>query len=556
MSASATDEHVEPVETRVPLEELIAKLSEPGALVDGEQAEVVQTHISVVFLAGNRAWKVKKPIRLWSLLDYGTVVARKHWCEEEVRLNRRLAPDLYRGVVPITREGDALAIGGSGEVVEHAVEMRRIPEGLTLRDQLEAETLTQDAVENVARRLAAFGEAHRIEGEAAKNGLPSRFGQVMRRNFTGSSGGVPDPFPASVHDGLRGRIVRRLAQSRERIRKRVRDGLMVDGHGDIRLEHVLATDGRIEIIDCCEFTERLRHVDPLSDAAFLAMELALFDRADLAHAFERTYLDAAGDPDGAALLPLYRAYRAHVRAMVNEVTCREPELSDAARTEKGLAARRCLALAWTFARAGSPPPLLVMRGAAGTGKSWLASRIAPWLGAEVVRSDVVRKGLLGLAVTDRPDADERKVVYGPEMHARTYAAILERGRESLLRGRPTILDATYVRRSSRDDARALADELGSPFAVVDAHADEVVIRRRLEARAAKGTDASDADWAIYAAQARAMDPIGDEEEAYIARADTEAPPEMCVLPLLAVLEAQVDARREPLGPDPAYGRDA
>jgi hypothetical protein len=546
------------VEARVPIEALIESLSRPGAIVPGEAAEVVQTHISVVFLAGDRALKVKKPMRLWGLLDYGTVALRKHWCEEEVRLNRRLAPEVYRGVVPITRRDEELAVGGDGQVVEHAVEMTRIPRGVTLRERLEAGTLTAKTLAEVGRRLAAFAAEHPLDGQEAHNALPSAFAYVVRRNLRGSAGGVPATFPAAVHDGLRARLVRRIAAARGVLRRRVAGGRAIDGHGDIRLEHVLLQEGRIEVIDCCEFSERLRHVDALSDAAFLSMDLAVRGRPDLAVAFERAWLEAARDPDGALLLPLYRAYRAQVRAMVDEQTLRKPELTEDVRRAKALGARRCMALAWSNARAGAPAPIVVMRGAAGTGKSWLASALAPWLRAEVVRSDVVRKALLGLAPTDRPSAAARKAVYGPEMHARTYASMLERARTFNELGRPVLLDATYVRRDSRDAVRSLAHELGAPFAIVDVTCDPAVVARRIRERAARDDDASDAGIEVHEAQVREMDPLGPRAEAPFATTfDTEHDaPEEAVLPLLEVLEAQVDARTEPLGPDPLAKKEA
>lgn len=529
---------------------LIDALSRPGALAPGETPEVVQTHISVVFLTREHAIKIKKPIRLWGFLDYGSLAARTHWCEEEVRLNRRLAEGIYLRVGRITRQDDGLALDGDGPLVEPCVVMRRLPRGATFLERLEADTLTAADLETTARHLAAFQAAHRLEGDDARGGLPSRLGRTMRANFQGSAHGMPDPFPTAVHEGLRTRIFRRLWREKARIRERVASGRMTDGHGDIRLEHVVALEDGIGIMDCCEFTPTLRHVDPLSDAAFLSMDLIVHGRPELADAFERAYLDAADDhADAPFLLPLYRAYRAHVRAMVDEQSLRGAEVPDDVKARKALGARRTLATAWTQSRAGAVPPVIVLRGPSGVGKSWLASHVGPWLRAEIVRSDVVRKELLGVDPTWRPTPEEKREVYGKAMHERTYHAVMERARDALARGRAAILDATYLRRHTRDEVRAFARIVGAPYAVLDVTCEPEVVRQRLVERARQGDDASDADQAIYDEMLRTAEPLeGDELDLYATHA-SGTPPELCMLPLLDVLEAQLDAGHERLGPE-------
>lgn len=545
-----TPESEEPIESRVALDALIAGLSAPGAIERGERAEVIQTHISVVFLAGKRAIKVKKPLRLWGFLDYGTVEQRRRMCEREVELNKRLAHDIYRGVVPITSDSGALRVDGGGEVVEYAVEMLRLPRGTTMLERLESGSLTAGELERAGLRLAEFHAANRLDPTQARGGLPSRLAHVLQRNMRASREGVPTPFPAAVHDGLHVRLIRRLALVRKPIRRRVAEGRMSDGHGDIRLEHVIRHHGRTAIIDCCEFTSLLRHIDPLSDAAFLGMDLVAHGRPDLAAAFERSYLEHSGDPDAARLLPLYRGYRAHVRAMVNVQACLRPEIPAAVKERKLQSARSMLGLAWTYARTGAVPPIVVLRGPAGVGKSWLAGRLAPWLGADVIRSDVVRKELLGQDdPTWRPSEQEKTYVYGTPMHERTYHELRERAQAAVREGRAVLLDATYLKKSARDDVRAMAVEEGAPFAILDITCDPDVVRRRLAERLERDDDASDADQAIYDDMLRTAEPIEADEEAFTVEVESERPTEEAVLPLLVVLESQLDAHHEPLGPE-------
>ncbi len=527
------------VEARIPIEALIAALSRPEAFGVEGPVEVVQTHVSAVFLAGDRAYKVKKPIRLWGFLDYGTVAVREHWCETEVRLNRRLAPDVYLGVEPIVRRADgAIRVGGPGDVLDHAVVMRRWAPGSTYLDRLRAGTLAPEDVRAAARVLASFHGRCRLAPEDAGFARPSGIGRVVRQNFLSTRREVPELFPAAVHEGIARRTAGRLCAVRGLVRARVAAGRMVDGHGDVRLEHVLSRDGRVEIVDAIEFSEWIRHVDPLNDMAFLSMDLTDQGRPDLARVLEASYLEHAGEDEAvaAALLPLYRAYRAHVRAKVDAQTYRSPEVPEAVRREKAVGARRYLALAWRYAREGETPPVVVLRGPSGVGKSVLASRVAPLLDAGVVRSDVVRKELAGLGPTDRVEGAAVAALYGRAMSERTYARLIERAEEVVEAGRAAILDATYLRRDARLDARMLARRLGAPFAIVDVTANDAEVRRRLSARTAAATDASDADASVYEMQLREAEAITEDERAFTVPYDSERPAETALLPLLEVLE--------------------
>lgn len=537
-----------PPEAAVPLTELIDGLRAPGALEPGAAAECVQTHISVVFLTPRYAWKLKKPLRLWGLVDYGTLAARRHWCEEEVRVNRRLAPDLYLGVREVRRGlGGRIGLTGAGEVVAHLVQMQRIAPGATWSERLDAGVLEAAEVRAGAERIAAFHGAVRLPEGGRALARPAGFARVLRQNFRGTAEHVPARFPPRVHAGLATRLARRLRAARGRLAARVAEGRAVDGHGDLRLDHVLRHQGRLVVIDAVEFTARLRHVDPLSDLAFLAVDLVARGRPDLARVLEEAYLQHAPDPDAAALLPLFRAYRAHVRAKVSAVTAAAAEVPAAQRAANDRAARRWLATAWGQARLGAPGVLLVLRGLSGTGKSTLASRLAPWLGARIVRSDLVRKDLLGLAPTARPQGAAREAAYSEEMGRRTYAELLRRGLAHARAGASVILDATYLRADSRAEVQAAAQRAGLAHVLLDVTCAPQVVRERIAARAARDDDASDADWKVYLEQAATQEPLTPAERTQAVPFASEEPAEAGVLSLLDRIEAQVDARTEPLG---------
>ena len=550
--ANALDAAPQEIEIRAPIAELIEHLSQPAAwgLDTDTRIDVVQTHISAVFLTPSRAYKLKKPIRLWDLLDYGTVEQRKWMCEREVELNRRLAPDIYLGVVPIVRK-DGLCVAWMSEkepkpdrIVDHVVEMVRVPDEASWNARVRGGHLDEGEVTGLARLLADFHHEHRLAPELTRESGPQRLAKVFRRNFGGTREAVPRVFPEHVHEGLYTRMARRLWRMRDLIRQRAVEERMVNGHGDLRLEHVVRHKGRVAVMDCVEFTSWLRHIDPLSDVAFLSMDLTAFGRPDLARALEVAYLELSGDADSRRLLPLYRAYRAHVRAMVNEQTARDEGVDPKFRAEKLRNAKRNLALAWSYARSGATPPLIVFRGPSGSGKSHLAAKLAPWLRGHVERSDVVRKTLMGMAPTDRPDDEERALVYGSEMSRKTYEELQRRGIESLDRGEAGMLDATFLRKASREAIRALARKHDAPYAIVDLRCDPDEIRSRLRDRAARNDDASDADIQIYEGQLREAEPVDGDELPFLVVHEQDTPPEETALAIVSVLEQQLDARTE------------
>ncbi len=476
------------------------------------QVEVVQTHISVVFLTATRAYKVKKPLSLWGFLDYATPAARQHWCREEVRLNRRLAPDVYLGVAPVLAEGGRLRLGAVGESAgtpdaEHAVVMRRFRAQDTLEARLGAGRASPDDLRRLGRLLGAFHRALPLGAPGRPAPSPEAFAGVLRQNVAATRAFVPRLFPAALHGDLERRFAQQLAGAQAPLARRRDAGRFVDGHGDVRLEHVLVEGSALAVIDCVEFTTSLRHIDACSDAAFLVMDLLTRGRDDLARAFALAWMRATRDA-GDRLWGLYVAYRAHVRAKVDATTSLEPEVPEAQRAAKAASAQRHLALAASVLRlAGGRPALVLLRGPSGTGKSVLGAGLAPWLRAVHLRSDVVRKELHGLAPLARPAPGQVAGLYGAAASARTYAALLERGLAAGRRGRSALLDATWLRRDGRREALERARAAGLATVIVDVEAPPELVRERLRARQARGDDASDADVAVYEEQLRTAEPV-------------------------------------------------
>jgi aminoglycoside phosphotransferase family enzyme/predicted kinase len=495
------------------IRELIAGLSETSAYPHPvESVEVRQTHISIVFLAGELAYKIKKPVDM-GFLDYSTLELRRHFCHEEVRLNRRLAPSVYLGVVPVTRVGQRLKIEGEGSIVEWAVKMERLPDSATLLAHLKRGHVGADAIEELARRLAWF-HAHATAGAYVSRGASfEAVARNARENFGQSLFQVGKTLSSATYARLTLLTEAHLDALREIIEKRARRGVPRDTHGDLRLDHVYwfpdrGPEDEWLVIDCIEFDERYRYADPIAELAFLAMELSIEGRRDLAGRFVQAYLHASGDREGRLLLPFYQAYRAAVRAKVEGIKLTEPEVPEA---DKSAARVRARAL-WLFALAElsgpvQKPCLVLVGGLPGTGKSTLARHLGALAGFSVIRTDVVRKELLAESGQETTKEPAGEGVYSEDWNDRTYQECLRRAEGILFEGGRVLIDASF-----RDEARRqlfldAAGRWGIPACVILCEADAEVVRQRLSQR--RG-DASDADWSIHAEIAKRWEPLGPE----------------------------------------------
>jgi aminoglycoside phosphotransferase family enzyme len=315
---------------------LIRSLSQAAAYpFPVERVEVRQTHISVVFLAGEFVYKLKKPVKL-GFLDFSTLEARRHFCHEEVRLNRRLAPKVYLGVVPVVDAKSGLAFEAEGEPIEWAVKMQRLPDDATLLARLQRRELTADQLRSLARTVALFHK--RAEG-GPRVAAFGRFEVVAgnaRENFEQTKAHIGQTVSREVFDRTRELTEESLSHLRPIIEARAERGVPRDTHGDLHLDHVYLFPERappddIVVIDCIEFNERFRFADPVADMAFLVMDLRFRGRPDLADDFADAYFAATGDEEGRRLLPFYSAYRAMVRAKVDGMKAAEVEVPEASR---------------------------------------------------------------------------------------------------------------------------------------------------------------------------------------------------------------------------------
>ena len=476
------------------------------------QVSLAQTHISYVFLAGSEVFKIKKPVS-FRFLDFSTLDLRREVCREEVRLNRRLAPETYLGVVGVKRAGSTFALAAEEDpaAIEYAVHMRRLPDDRFLTNLIEHGQLTEEMIDELAARLAAFHAAARSDAAVTASGAPEAIARVAEDSFATARRFRTQSISPRDDDRIQGFLRGFLESERPRLEQRMAEGRIRECHGDLHGEHVCFTTPLV-IFDCIEFSESLRCCDVASEIAFLAMDLTFRGREDLAEHFVGCYAERSGDFELPGLVPFYACYRAYVRGMVDSLAAGEPEMEERERPVRWESARRHFLLsqryAWAY-RSG----LVVLVGLSGSGKSNVAAALAERTGFRSWSSDVERKRLAGLDLVDRAGREGAKEIYSPQFSARTYAALYENAERHLAAGRGVILDATFLRRIDRDRARALTSRLGKPILIVECRCDEDEIRRRLERREVENTDPSDADLEIHMQQRRVYEPTSGDEPA-------------------------------------------
>lgn len=499
------------------LASFIESMSRPEAYPhQPERVEVLQTHISVLFFAGDNVYKVKKPVNP-GFLDYSTLDKRKHFCEEEVRLNRRLAPETYRGVVPIVRHAaGAVRVGAIDEqppsdadIIEYAVLMDRLPANAMLSARLERGEIDNAQLNDIAQLLADFHKNCATGEGVNEHATADAIEQQVEENFRDLEGSChadetsPDKrgiLSQRLHSHLLNWCQRYLRQQRDLFTQRVEQGRIRDGHGDLHAGNICLLDDRpprqggIVIYDCIEFTPRFRCRDVACELAFLAMGLDRRGYRGFARYLISRYAALTDDDDLETLVPFYKLHLAMVRAKVEAMRSESSDVDDDERRRALCEARGYAHLAASYTLT---PAVIIMTGLPGSGKSWAARAAAQPFEAAVLRSDVIRKQLAGLLPTERVSQDEQDVVYSQSFTERTYNTLFERATEALGYGRTVVLDAVFSTVEGRQRAVEWARHREAKFVVVHTHAPEDVIRQRMQKRAADDREVSDADWAVY-----------------------------------------------------------
>ncbi len=455
--------------------------------------ELIETHISWVFLADAEVFKVKRPVEL-GFLDFTTVEARRQACEAELHLNRRLAPDVYLGVVPVTiGENGVHTIDGDGRIVDWAVRMRRLSDETRGDALLLSGALGPSRIDDLADRVAAFHAAARCDAGTSQHGEVATIRNNVRENFAQTRDSIAEYLNAAQAREIETWQLGVL-RDEARFEARIDAGRVRDGHGDLRLEHVyFEGDGSIAIIDCIEFNDRFRFGDVCADIAFLSMDLGWHGRVDLAERLLARYARATHDYGLYSVVDFYESYRAFVRGKISSFLAADAEASGPTRERARREARRYFLLALAYERPPLMPPRVVaVGGMIASGKSRTAAFVGELLAAPVLSSDRMRKHRMGSAPSESLRSEPWSGAYSPSATEAVYGEIWSAAETVVASGRAVVIDASFRSAAARAAARELAKRHEVPFTMVECVAPRDLLLERLTKREARGAHESDA----------------------------------------------------------------
>lgn len=479
--------------------------------------EVIETHISWVLLTGEYAYKIKKPVN-FGFLDFSTLEKRRYYCEEELRLNRRLAPQIYQSVVCLTGTEDHPAINGSGPVIEYAVKMKQFPQSAQLDRMLHESGLDYSLMDKLAARVAEFHlTTPQVDAQSQYGDLEHIRAPVLE-NFTHIRAQISSSEINSTLDKLEEWSLRKLDRLGGHINERKQQGFVRECHGDMHLKNIALWNNEIILFDCIEFNQNFYLIDVISDLAFLIMDLEDREQTSLAWYFLNRYLAITGDYAGLSLLRFYKVYRAMVRAKVDALRVSQEQSGTAQYKETLNDFRQYLQLAEQYIEPATPA-LLINHGLSGSGKTWTTDQLLRHYPAIRVRSDVERKRLFNMNNDDSPGHTQN--IYTPEATDKTYARLLKIAHDLLLAGYSVIIDAANLNSKKRMLFYEIAESLNVPFVILNYQASYETLRQRVQLRSEHGEDDSDATVDVLSQQFEKYKPPGKNENRYTLTINTD-----------------------------------
>lgn len=507
---------------------LIETMSDPAFYPHRpDKVELVQTHISHIFIAGDFVYKIKKAVN-FGFLDFTSLEKRKYYCHEELRLNRRLAPEAYLEVIEIGEDTCGHLVLGQGlRIVEYAVKMRTLPQDKMLKKLLAAGKTDPAIMGAIAGKVAEFHSRAATGRAIDKIGGVETIRQNHEENFEQTESYIGITIPEHQYQFIKFYVRHFIDKNLSLFQKRVTDHKIRDCHGDLHLEHICVTNG-ITIFDCIEFNERFRYEDVAAEVAFLSMDLDYNGYPDYAHTFVTAYMEFARDPDIQTLLNFYKCYYAYVRGKVIGFRFKDKAIDEKDRKNAVKTASRYFELAYCYAAHLEKPTLILTAGLMGTGKSVLSKTIAPFLGVEILRMDVIRKEMLQISPSERQHADFGEGIYESGISRKVYDRALEEALKILKEGKSVVIDASYKRREERMKAFEAAKKIHADFYVVECVCPEEIIKQRLDTRKSDPKEPSDGRWEIFQAQKNDFDPITEFPESQHLLIDTAIDLEKCI----------------------------
>lgn len=483
-------------------------------------AEVFETHISWIVVANGLAYKFKKIVH-FDFADFSTLEARHFYCQEELRLNRRLSPELYLAVVRITGSALQPRIDGAGEPIEYAVKMRAFPQQALWSDRIGRKAISSCEVDQLADKLAQFHRDAAVAPIERAWGSWSAIQKIAEDNARIISACITNVAEKKNFDRLAAWQTAWQATWRSVVEQRKRQGCIRECHGDLHSGNILTLSGQVVIFDCIEFNPDLRWIDVMDDLAFICMDLQFHGLHKRAARLLNAYLEASGDYDGLKVLNYYVTQRALVRAKVAFLRAGQLARDRERAARHAALAARYLAFALASIHA-TQTALIIMHGISGSGKSTVAKALVELTGGVQLRSDVERKRMHGIVATSSAAAEVAAELYDQASTDATYGCLLELARCVLGSGRPVIVDAAFLDASQRNLFADLATESAVPLFIVDLQASESALRQRVVARAAAGSDASDAGLAVLEHQLAQRHMLSAQEKRHALPVDSEA----------------------------------
>jgi aminoglycoside phosphotransferase family enzyme/predicted kinase len=513
------------------LPELIAALSRPENYPHPVDApiRVIETHISWLLLTGEYAYKIKKPVD-FGFLDFTTLKKRRFYCEEELRLNQRLAPDIYDTLIAIIGSPESPQLMEASQIseakpFEYAVRMYQFDPELRLDLILDRQRFEPAWIDMLAEQIAHF---HTRTPRVAKNspwGEATSIWDAVSDNYQHVSQSQLDANDWQQLQFLSQRTAQQFRKLTPAIQRRKQEGHIRECHGDLHLGNITLYHGQLRLFDCIEFNLQFRWTDTICDLAFLLMDLEVKGQYRWANRCLNRYLDLTGDYEGLTLLNFYKSYRSMVRAKVSMLG-ENPDLTSF---------RRYLQLTHTYTRKNKPS-LFIMQGVSGSGKSYLCGQLLERLNCIQIRSDVERKRLY----KELCRRGERLNLYGQEMNARTFQHLLNLSKELLKSGYSVIVDATFIRQRTRQSYIDLASSLDIPMRIISCYCDMKLIEARLARRSDEGGDASDADISVMQDQLKHQQKLTEAELTHTLLVDTDSDDAINVLVSQLIIQGLVE----------------
>jgi len=491
-----------------------------------DSVQLLQTHISFIFIAGDLVYKVKKAVD-FGFLDFTTLEKRKFYCDEELRLNRRLASEIYLEVVPIREDASGnLSLGAGDTIIDYAVKMKRLPEEKMLNRLISEGKVDDSVMDRIAKRVYEFHEDAATGGEIDRIGGIDTIRHNHDENFEQTIQYIGTSIDRDRYQFIQSYAENFLTNNRKLFEERVSGHRIRDCHGDLHLQHICIGD-EILVFDCIEFNERFRYLDVAAEVAFLSMDLDFNGYHGYANTFVNSYLRYSSDSKIKKLLNFYKCYFAYVRGKVTSFKIDDEAIEEREKKEAIETGSRYFDLAYSYAAHLEKPTIILMTGLMGTGKSVLAERLAPLLETEILRTDVIRKNLLDIPSAEHHFEEFGEGIYSKEMTEKTYGEALKITESIIEKGGSVIVDASFKKRPERKKFSSLAETTGADFFIIECTCPEDTIKSRLDKRMLNRKDASDGRWEIFQAQKRDFDRIDEASSEIHIIIGTSNTPETC-----------------------------